>query len=138
MTFSDSFVYAYDMPPIEWGWNKLKTVRETVADFVLDSDDWDDEASFNDPFIVEFQIRWKQARLVASERFGWEPSASIPCHCRVMWFPDTHAFSYAFVLEAPRTRRGILIAWRPFRYLAAAENVLAMTLIVPRNPSPSR
>ncbi len=107
----DWFVYV--IPPIDFRWGRLRTVRETLADLALKPDE---NTNFNDaPDIKEFINNWESAKMAAVEK-GWDMDdhRNPPV---VFWLPDDTEFSYGFVIKHDNNGDTFVVSPRKLAHL---------------------
>lgn len=88
--------HTYEIPPIDMGWENLRTVREHVS-FLAEK--MQGSAAKNDVDAADlhsFLAAWESAKDAASSK-GWEGDLRI--EPVVFWVPDDAEFSYGFVLK---------------------------------------
>ena len=90
--------HAYELPPIDFGWEHLKTVEQTAADLAArDAAETVNHGSTSLlPSAAGFIASWLSAKDAASQA-GWEGDfRSQPV---VFWVPGDNKFDYGFVLK---------------------------------------
>lgn len=83
--------YYYQMNPIDFNWDFLDTVEETVRKLSRFHGDEQEPSSFED--LHGFLNDWKRAKEIAHEGY-WEGDFRSPP--KVFWLPDENEFVYAF------------------------------------------
>ncbi len=86
--------FVYSIPPIDFKWERLRSVRETIAHLAAVPDINSDANDISD--IEEFIGIWQSAKVAASQN-GWEGDFRNPP--AVFWLPDESEFSYGFVIK---------------------------------------
>jgi len=92
--------FAYEVSPIDWGWNRLKTVEETAreigADEALVRAGGGDPMMEEEPTIEQFLADWESAKQAAEEK-GWE--GDFRHKPVVFWVPTSTSFEYGFAFK---------------------------------------
>jgi hypothetical protein len=86
--------FVYSISPIDFKWERLRSVRETIAHMAAVIDDNSNPNDVSD--IQEFIRVWDSAKDAASEN-GWDGDYRNPP--AVFWLPDDSEFSYGFVIK---------------------------------------
>jgi len=95
--------YAYYIHPIDFGWENLKTVSQTVSDLAKE-DQYND---LNTEELQSFFQNWELAKESAIE-CGWEGDfRNPPC---VFWLPGEESFKYAFVFKQENNGDTIVVS----------------------------
>jgi hypothetical protein len=81
-------LYAYHLPPIDFGWNHLKTVSETITNFTHDEE--------YECKISEFLRIWELSKNL-SEEILWE--GDFRESPRVFWIPSELKMIFGFVFK---------------------------------------
>lgn len=88
--------FAYELSPLDYGWEHLKTVSETVCDLAkIDDSSWP-PPDINSDDIKQFLSDWELAKAEAT-RIGWE--GDFRHEPVVIWLPDETGFDYGFVFK---------------------------------------
>jgi len=89
--------FAYDVVPVDFNWEYLKTVRETVREIAIN--DAEARVHGNDvppPDMEEFIDAWETAQEAATSA-GWIGEASNDA--AVFWMPVEGSFTFGFVIK---------------------------------------
>jgi hypothetical protein len=86
--------FVYSLAPIDFKWERLRSVRETIAHLAGVPDDNSDLNDVSD--IVDFLEKWKSAKNAAIGK-GWEGDFRNPPV--VFWVPGENEFIYGFVIK---------------------------------------
>ena len=88
--------FTYEVPPIDFGWEHLKTINETVVNFAARIASTVRKNDIDTIDLTDFLDRWSRAKDAASEK-GWEGDfRHEPC---VFWVPADTEFDYGFVFK---------------------------------------
>lgn len=92
--------FAYELPPIDFGWPNVKTVEETAAEiakqqFSLRAKGMDGGIA-DTPTIEEFLSDWEMAKSEAAH-LGWD--GDFREEPVVFWMPAEERFIYGFVIK---------------------------------------
>lgn len=91
----------YVLPPIDFGWEQLKTVRETLSSIDNASGESDScaDGDIGSNSVMTFVQDWEDAKHAATDVGvgSWEGDFRDPP--RVFWVPDEGSFTYAFVFK---------------------------------------
>lgn len=92
--------FAYELPPIDFGWPNLKTVEDTAGDiaklqFSLQSKGMRGDLT-DTPTVDEFLADWENAKAEAAH-LGWE--GDFREEPAVFWMPAEERFIYGFVIK---------------------------------------
>ena len=90
----DWIVYA--LGPIDHDWDKLKTVRETVADIANYEDEFTEAHDLNTDSVRSFLESWDSAK-DSAKRSGWEGDFRHAPY--VFWLPSETGFDHGFVFK---------------------------------------
>ena len=86
----------YVTTPIDHGWERLKTVKETAADIAIHGSGFDETGDIDAEAVQQFLSNWASAK-EAAQREGWEGDLRHePC---VFWLPGFGGFEYGFVFK---------------------------------------
>src|SRR5260370_31824791 len=88
--------YTYEIPPIDFGWENLKTVKQTLSDIAKDSPDGQTGGDVDSSAIQSFLSTWESAK-AAAKTAGWE--GDFRDDPAVIWLPSHGAFTYGFVVK---------------------------------------
>ena len=81
--------YTYEIPPIDFGWGSLKTVKETLLEMFEDENQEDS--------LDIFALDWRESQLSARKK-GWE--GDFRCGPKVFWIPmNGDKMVYGFVFK---------------------------------------
>lgn len=104
----------YHIPPIDYGWEQLKSVRETLVAIVqaqraaYDDDDVDIDRA------QTFLKDWRLAQIRAKAS-GWEGDFNWgPC---VFWLPAEVSFNYGFVFKQTNNGCTFIVSPEPLPWL---------------------
>jgi hypothetical protein len=86
----------YVLGPIDHDWEKLKTVRATVADIANYEDEFSEAHDLNSDAVRSFLESWESAKSAAS-RHGWEGDFRHDPY--VFWLPSETGFDHGFVFK---------------------------------------
>lgn len=108
--------YVYDIIPIDFGWERLKTVKETLS-LLADSDSNEFDApkhDINDKTVRDFIDMWASAKEAAAAK-GWEGDfRHNPC---VFWLPSEMDFVCAFVFKQDNNGTTFVVSPVPLPWL---------------------
>lgn len=86
----------YEVPPIDFGWHHLKTVKETAVAILEFDDRSTEELDVDSSAMDAFLQRWESAKY-AARASGWEGDfRNEPC---VFWLPSDDDFTSGFVFK---------------------------------------
>ena len=88
--------HTYEISPIDFGWENLKTVRETAAALIQKGNP---STRMNDLDTTDLQVlisSWESAKEAAAQK-GWE--GDLRNEPAVIWLPDESEFRHGFVLK---------------------------------------
>ena len=86
----------YELGPIDWGWENLKTVAQTVAEIAKTSEEIEESNDVNAQGVRSFLESWESAKEAAASS-GWEGDfRHEPC---VFWLPGEVNFVHGFVFK---------------------------------------
>jgi hypothetical protein len=88
--------YTYVLPPIDFGWENPKTVRETAAAILASSTSGVRPNDVDAADLNNFLESWRSAKAAASAA-GWE--GDFREEPVVMWLPNESEFKHGFVLK---------------------------------------
>ena len=88
--------YTYEIPPIDHGWDNLKTVRETAAALLERSGSTIRKNDVDDSDFQSFLRSWESAKDAASVK-GWD--GDFRHEPVVMWIPNDTEFNYGFAFK---------------------------------------
>lgn len=88
--------FLYSLPPIDHGWQHLKTVKETLALIAKSDDEMHGAGDFDSDEITSFMRRWESAKEAAKDH-GWE--GDFRGQPRVFWIPSENEFDVGFVFK---------------------------------------
>lgn len=97
----------YVLAPVDFGWDYLKTVAETLADITTNSS-WSDDLPVGE--IEEFMKSWEDAKNLARVH-GWE--GDFREDPRVFWLPSEHTFVYGFVFKQDNNGTTFVVSPQP-------------------------
>lgn len=86
----------YNIPPIDIGWEHLKSVKETICDMVRLSSLYDSEKDLDSKELLGFIKAWEAAKELAGVS-GWE--GDFREDPKVFWLPGDVEFRYAFAFK---------------------------------------
>ena len=86
----------YVLGPIDHDWDKLKTVRETVADIANYEDEFTEAHDLNTDSVRSFLESWDTAKAAATKS-GWEGDFRHAPY--VFWLPAETGFDHGFVFK---------------------------------------
>jgi hypothetical protein len=86
----------YALGPIDWGWENLKTVAQTVAEIAKNSEEIEASNDVNAEGVRRFLDSWESAKEAAAEA-GWEGDFRHAPY--VFWLPGEVDFVHAFVFK---------------------------------------
>ena len=102
---------AYMIDPIDWGWERLKTVAETLSDIAADyNDEFDETGDVNKEEVEKFIFSWLHAKQAAKE-VGWEGDFREPP--RVFWLPGDNHFEYGFAFKQDNNGTTFVVSPQP-------------------------
>ncbi|MBZ6561982.1 hypothetical protein [Klebsiella michiganensis] len=105
--------FFYQISPIDFNWNMLDTVEETVKKITCGYDeDSDDPHSFLG--LSTFLDDWKKAKEIASKGY-WE--GDFRGSPRVFWIPAELEFLYAFAWKQDNNGSTFIISPHPLPHL---------------------
>ena len=88
--------HTYEVPPIDIGWENLKTVRETAAALLERSVGSMRKNDIDDSVLQGFLRSWESAKDAASQK-GWDGDFRL--EPVVMWIPNDTEFNYGFAFK---------------------------------------
>ena len=88
--------HTYALPPIDFGWENLKSVRETAAAILASSTSGARPNDVDAADLNHFLTSWQSAKAAASAA-GWE--GDFREEPVVMWLPNESEFKHGFVLK---------------------------------------
>ena len=113
--------FVYEISPIDFGWDNLRTVEETAVEMGtaearrrLSPNDM----TLEDPELGEFIAAWESAQQAASER-GWEGDFRHPP--KVFWIPVESTFAVGFVFKHDNNGTTYVLSPVPLDHLRALE-----------------
>ncbi|CRN68984.1 hypothetical protein AX279_17715 [Pseudomonas sp. J237] len=87
----------YEILPVDFGWEHLRTVQQTLADITSAPETISDESQKLDlSEALQFSAKWEAAKTAAREH-GWE--GDFRHDPRVFWLPGETKFDLAFVFK---------------------------------------
>lgn len=88
--------FVYGIPPIDFGWAHLKTVKDTLTSIASFCDNFNNPDGINTLEAKNFLDSWEEAK-AAAKNAGWEGDFKHePC---VFWLPSESEFDFAFVFK---------------------------------------
>ncbi|MDF2784473.1 MAG: uncharacterized protein K0S95_1008 [Pantoea eucrina] len=107
--------FTYAIAPIDWNWDFMDTVEQTVAKMAeksaLDFPHGDEHRLSE---VKQFINDWEQARNLAYAGM-WEGDYREPP--KVFWIPDDHSFTYAFVWKQDNNGTTFIVSPVPLPHL---------------------
>lgn len=88
--------HVYAIIPIDFGWEHLKTIQETLVAIASSHDEIEHPDGLNTSNARLFLEAWESAKAKASEH-GWE--GDFRNEPAVFWLPSEGDFDYAFVFK---------------------------------------
>ena len=88
--------HVYDLIPIDFGWEHVKSVKETLSAIASSHEEFNHPDGLNTANAKLFLEAWESAKVAASER-GWE--GDFRQDPAVFWLPSGHDFDYGFVFK---------------------------------------
>ncbi|MGQ4879209.1 hypothetical protein ACOJCM_11655 [Billgrantia sp. LNSP4103-1] len=88
--------FVYEIPPIDIGWEHLKSVRETLSDIVSYGAAYDGGNEIDASEINAFLRSWDHAKELAGTH-SWE--GDFREEPKVFWLPGDVEFRYGFVFK---------------------------------------
>lgn len=120
-------MFAYEKQPTDFGWKRLKTLKETIKDL---ADSIPDEEKYSIPYEEEmensvkdltfFLSRWEEAKRAAAEK-GWEGDFSEQPH--VFWLPWDDTFVPAFIFKQKNNGTTFVASPIPLDYMTYVESL---------------
>ena len=104
---------AYDIPPIDYNWEYLKTIDEMLSTIAKAQDEQDDTDDLNTKGIQTFLNKWQSAKETAEE-CGWE--GDFNGSPRVFCLP-LEGFDYGFVFKQSNNGTTFVISPQPLPWL---------------------
>lgn len=110
--------YVYDLSPVDFGWEKLKTVEETAKELgaaeAMMRARGENPAMLDDPLLDDFLNNWDSAQGAAQEK-GWEGDFR---HAPVVfWIPFGGAFQYGFAFKQDNNGVTFIVSPKPMHWL---------------------
>ncbi len=108
--------YVYDIIPIDFGWENLNTVKETLSTLAAaDGSEFTTKRNdINDEAVLEFIDKWASAKDAASAK-GWEGDfRHEPC---VFWLPSEINFACGFVFKQDNNGTTFVVSPEPLPWL---------------------
>lgn len=109
--------HTYEVPPIDFGWNNLRTVRETVNSLAARMQSEFLENDIDPSEVQHFLANWESAKAEASAA-GWE--GDLRHEPVVFWIPDDTEFSYGFILKQDNNGTTYVVSPVPLPWLESA------------------
>lgn len=106
--------HVYEIIPIDFGWENLKTVKETVATIAGFNDVVKDIEGVNSSAVRGFLDRWDSAKSEASRK-GWE--GDFRHDPIVFWLPNEYDFEYGFVFKQENNGTTFVVSPFPLPWL---------------------
>jgi hypothetical protein len=88
--------HTYEIAPIDFGWENLKTVRETAVALLESGQASALKNDIDASDLQDFLISWESAKTAASEK-GWD--GDLKGEPVVMWIPNDTEFNYGFAFK---------------------------------------
>lgn len=105
----------YIVEPIDFGWERLRTVAETIADMSKDKSNSIDEYRYDE--LLKFITLW-QVSLVFIKDKHWE--GDFRDEPRVFWIPHDNKFLYGFVFKQENDGLTFIISPEPMPWIVEA------------------
>jgi len=111
MNYQSSNWIAYQITPIDNGWENLKTVKDTIVDIVKNEELSSDSVCGE---LAAFINNWNTAKSFATQK-GWEGDfRREPC---VFWIPADTNFEYGFIIKETNNGTTYVISPQPLSWL---------------------
>lgn len=104
----------YEIGPIDYGWQQLRTVRETLAVFVVPDEGSDPREGLDTSASLAFLRSWESAKDAATAA-GWEGEFRL--EPRVFWLPCNLQMSHGFVFKQAHSGTTFVISPQPLGHL---------------------
>lgn len=105
---------AYSIPPIDFGWQHLKSVSETLSDLSQADYEVAVQGDIDNQTVREFLEGWESAKEAAAE-VGWEGDfRGHPC---VFWLPSEYDCEFGFVFKQDNNGTSFVISPKPLPHL---------------------
>lgn len=105
---------AYCIPPIDHGWQYLRTVAETLSDISAMDYEVGIKGDIDAQTIREFLEGWEAAKEAAGE-VGWE--GDFRGHPRVFWLPSEYDCQFGFVFKQDNNGTTFVVSPQPLPHL---------------------
>lgn len=106
--------HTYETPPVDIGWEDLRTVQETAGVLVARMQSTGVKNDVDASALHSFLAAWTSAKDAASSK-GWEGDLRI--EPVVFWVPNDTEFSYGFVLKQDNNGTTYVVSPVPMPWL---------------------
>lgn len=104
----------YEILPIDFGWENLKSVKATFHALAEGHDEFEHPDGINTDEVRGFLTAWESAKQAAKQH-GWE--GDFRNDPSVFWLPAEHSFEFGFVIKQDNNGTTFVVSPRPLPWL---------------------